>query len=203
MRNAPLVLLAEMQSVALLGGPREVARPEEMGGPMAPKIPLYLAKMSAKILLPLRGTETGTITLYSWVWASGMHGGYRLFRPGKGSVHILFLKSESGYLHTVCHYPNCDLEASSKWSGPFVDWWHAGYAKDLNLPERIVATRLKAGFEAIRDARDEFWPSPMELPDFTSPAFFLKQLQFLCRDVVSLPGRRLACSGYEEMKTFW
>ncbi len=203
MRNAPLVLLAEMQSVVLLGGPREVPKPDGMGGPMLPQIPLYLAKMSARVLLPLRGTQTDTITFYSWVWASGTHGGPRLFDAGKGSIHILFLKPESGYLHTVCDYPNCDLEIGSKWSPVLAEYWRFGYAKELDLPERIVATRLKSESEAIRDDHDMFWRSSYDLAEFTSPAFLVGQLSSLCRDVANPLGRRLACSIYEEQKTFW
>ena len=122
MKTAPLIAVAEIQGTSVYHQPRQVEKPDGVGGPMVPRIPLYLAKMSAKILLPLRGKEDGRITFYSWVWASGKHGGPRLFHPGKGSVHILFLKTESGYFHTVCDYPNCDLEISSRWSTGFLDY---------------------------------------------------------------------------------
>jgi len=46
------------------------------------------------------------VTFYTWIWNSGMHGGPRLFHPNPGSVHVMFLRRESGYLHTVGDYPN-------------------------------------------------------------------------------------------------
>src|SRR5205823_2619472 len=92
MKSAPTIILAEIQTTKLFDDkPREVDKPSSIGGPMAPRIPLYLAEMSAKVLVNLRGSEPAIVKFYSWVWASGKHGGSRLFDPSPRSVHILFL----------------------------------------------------------------------------------------------------------------
>ena len=204
MKTAPLIVVAEIQGTSVYDQPREVEKPDGVGGPMVPRIPLYLAKMSAKILLPMRGKEGGRITFYSWVWASGKHGGPRLFHPGQGSVHILFLKTDSGYLHTVCDYPNCDLEISSRWSTGFLDYWRTGYEQNLELPERIVAVRLKAEWESSKTDSSEYWRDCYDLVEFTSPPFVVGQLNSLCNGLKNPLGRRLACSAYaEQSKNFW
>lgn len=95
MKSAPTIIVAEIQRAKLFSKPREVEKPATIGGPMVPRIPLYLAEMSAKVLLSLRGSETGQIKFYSWVWASGKHGGSRLFHVYPGSIHVLFLKNDS------------------------------------------------------------------------------------------------------------
>ena len=114
-RLAPIVPMVEIQDHTLSRQPREVDKPPQIGGPMMPRIPLYLAKISAKVLLTLRGSLPDEIQFYSWVWSSGKHGGPRLFQPSPGSLHILFLHDESGYLHTVGDYPAYDLEIQRRW----------------------------------------------------------------------------------------
>jgi hypothetical protein len=111
MKSAPSIVVAEIQDVKFVSNePREVDKPPGIGGPVVPRIPLYLARMSAKVMLTLRGTETHRVQFYSCVWASGKHGGPRLFHVSPGSVHVLFLRNDSGYLHTVGDYPSYDLE---------------------------------------------------------------------------------------------
>jgi hypothetical protein len=50
-----LVVIAEIRSASLASKrPREVET-EGIGGPMVPRIPLYLAKITARVLLTVRG----------------------------------------------------------------------------------------------------------------------------------------------------
>lgn len=89
MKSAPSIIVAEIQDAKFASNePRQVDKPPGIGGPMVPRIPLYLARMSARVLLTLRGTGTTRVQFYSWVWASGKHGGPRLF-------HVLFLRNDS------------------------------------------------------------------------------------------------------------
>ena len=67
-----MVVIAEIEETKLISSkPRDVEKPPGIGGPMAPRIPLHLAKMSARVLLTMRGGHTKRIEFYSWVWASG------------------------------------------------------------------------------------------------------------------------------------
>jgi len=199
-----LVLVAEIQDVTVSGQPKEVEKPLGIGGPMVPRIPLQLAKISARTLLTLRGTDKRVIDLYSWFYAAGKHGGPRLFHPGKRSVHILFLKEDSGYLHMVCDYPHSDLEISSKWCSAFLSQWRAGYGGGLELPERIVAVRLKAEWESSQNEASEYWRDCYDLAELASPAFLIGQLDLLCHNVVNPLGRSIACSAYaEQSKDYW
>src|ERR1700730_7990788 len=88
MKSAPVILLVKITAVKLPGDMRTVAKPPEVGGPMTPTIPLYLARIRADVLLKLRGSVGRTVEFYSWVWASGSHGGPRLFHPTPGSSHV-------------------------------------------------------------------------------------------------------------------
>jgi hypothetical protein len=110
MRSAPEVFLAEIQGAELYSEPRQVEKPASVDGPLLPAIPLHLARITAKPLLFLRGSDTPTVGFYSWVWVSGKHGGPRLFNPTPKSFHVLFVKPDSGYLHTVGDYPSYDIE---------------------------------------------------------------------------------------------
>jgi len=155
MKSASVIVLAQVQDIALFSEAREVEKPPEVGGPMVPVIPLYLAKISAKPLLNIRGDATGIVEFCSWVWASGKHGGARLFNPTPPSVHVLFLKDDSGYLHTVGDYPAYDIEIRARWVQEFVANWKSGYSDGAGLMERIVAIRLKAELDSPRGGRSE------------------------------------------------
>ena len=171
---------------------------------MVPRIPLQLARMSAKTLLTLRGSEQTDINFYSWVYALGKHGGPRLFHPGRGSIHVLFLEQNSAYLHTVCDYPNSDLEISSKWSAAFLNQWLSGYAAALDVTERIVAVRLKAEWESSQNESSEYWRDCYDLVELTSPSFVIGQLDSLCHGTINPLGRKIACAAYaEQSKNFW
>jgi hypothetical protein len=205
MRSAPVVVIAEIQSASLVSKrPKEVEKPEGIGGPMVPRIPLYLAKIAAKGLLTLRGPESKNVQFYSWVWASGKHGGPRLFHLDAGSVHALFLKNDAGYLHTVCDYPNCDLQIGLKWSAALIETWRAGYEQNMELPERIVAVRLKSELGGIQDDFSDYSRDMYDLVDFTSPSFVVGQLGSLCQSLTNPVGRKIACSFYaDQSRDFW
>lgn len=148
MKSAPVIVLAEIVKAKLVSGAREVEKPEGVGGPVTPTIPLHLAKISAKVLLTLRGTEGEAVEFYSWVWASGSHGGPRLFYVGPGSKHILFLREEGGYLHTVGDYPAYDLEISSVWLPEFQsEFKSTRYAKEADF-EGAQSRRLAQWFRS-------------------------------------------------------
>ena len=204
MKSAPIIVIAEIQIAGLTSRqPKEVEKPEGIGGPMVPRIPLYLAKISAKPLLTVRGTQSKSIEFYSWVWASGKHGGPRLFHADPHSVHILFLKNDSGYLHTVCDYPNCDLQINPKWSGAFLETWRTGYGENLELAERLVAVRMKGELAVIQNDRSDYWRDMCDLVDFTNASFVAGQLDSLCQGLTNPTGRQVACSAYsEQLKNF-
>jgi hypothetical protein len=151
MRSATVVVLATIERAELFEKARDVEKPAGIGGPDIPVIPLRLARISIKPLVSLVGEGTPPTEFYSWVWASGKHGGPRLFHPTPDSVHVLFLTEDSGYLHTVGDYPAYDLEVSSRLVQNFIDTWRAGYFQGADLLERIAAVRLKAEFEGTNE----------------------------------------------------
>src|SRR5580698_1726629 len=88
MKSAPLIVIAEVSDYKLVSGPREVEQPGDALNPKSTMVPLHLARMSANVLLPLRGGLRGPMQFYCWVWMSGTYGGARLFRPFPGYVHL-------------------------------------------------------------------------------------------------------------------
>ena len=152
MRSAPVILVVESVSAKLPGKDRMVAKPAGVGGPMMPTIPLYLARIRAKVLLTVRGDPRNDVEFYSWVWASGKHGGPRLFNPTPGTYHVVFLRPEGKYLHTVGDYPSYDLELRSRWIPDLLSYWRSGRAATLEPLRRVVALRLRAEFEALSEA---------------------------------------------------
>jgi len=59
-KSAPTILLVEIQHTKLFTKPLEVEKPPTIGGPMVPRIPLYLAEISAKVLRTMRGAKLAT-----------------------------------------------------------------------------------------------------------------------------------------------
>ena len=199
MRAAPIIVVAEIQNRTIFSKPGDVAVPSAVN-PMVPSIPLNLAEISAKVLLTVRGSETSHIQFYSWVWASGKHGGRRLFHSSPESIHVLFLKEESGYLHTVGDYPAYDLEISHLWLPAFLASWRADYEEGRGSIERVVAARIKAELETAPtdlkilppDSRDLWWCDE-DLTELTSASFIGRQLDSLCRSLSNPVGRMAAC----------
>jgi hypothetical protein len=199
MRAAPIIVVAEIQNRRVFSKPQEVVMPSAVN-PMVASIPLNLAEISAKVLLTVRGSERSDIQFYSWIWASGNHGGRRLFHASPESIHVLFLKEESGYLHTVGDYPAYDLEIRHRWLPAFLADWRAGYEQGGGLIERVVAVRIKAELEtaptdlsSLPPDRRDWWWCDGELMELTSASFIGRQLDSLCRSLSNPVGRVAAC----------
>lgn len=210
MRNAPLILLVRIADVRTTGDVRSVAKPPEVGGPDQPTIPLHLARINADVLLTVRDTmrepARTTVQFHSWVWASGKHGGPRLFHPDPGGIRVVFLREEGGYLHTVGDYPSYDLPLRPAWVPAMVSAWKSWQASAAGPLERLVAFRLRAEIEGLTDKqlRDGFghdgpkvnhhWVTNIhELVRLVGPLFVVTQLDGLCLRSGSPPARFAAC----------
>jgi hypothetical protein len=192
MKAAPIIIVAEMQRAKLLPGkPRAVEKPPGIGGPVAPEVLLDLAEISAKVRLTLRGPEMNDFVFYTWVYHFGKHGGPRLFHPDLGSVHVMFLKRESGYLHTVGDYPNYDIEIPSQLFPSFLAVWRTGYGQEADLVNHVAAVLLKADLEEFPQRHGD--PRISDLTELAGPAWFASQLHRLCHDLGSPAGRAEAC----------
>ena len=148
MKSAPTILLVKIASAKLITY-RMVEKPPEVGGPMVPRIPLHLARIQGDVLLAVRGTVSNSVEFYSWIWASGSHGGPRLFHPYPGTYHVVFLRNEGPYLHTVGDYPSYDLKLPASWVPALLSDWKSGYDNHLDPLERLIALRFRAEFEAL------------------------------------------------------
>lgn len=144
----------------------------------------------------MRGAEMKDIRFYTWVYHFGTHGGPRLFHPQTGSFHIMFLRKESGYLHTVGDYPNYDLEAPAESIPSFLSLWQTGYAQDSGLPERIAAISIKAYVESpsTRHYQIGFL---RELADLTDRAFVEHQRNSLCPQLADKSRGVQLCADWE------
>jgi hypothetical protein len=192
MKAAQIVALVEISEVELTGDMRLVDKPPEMGGPMVPVITLYLARIHARNVLALRGLDDKEFEFYSWVWASGTHGGPRLFHPLPGTFHVIFLRREASYLHTVGDYPSYDLELHSSLVQSTIAEWRSTSTAGEDPLLRLITARLRAEFghttETGFHARD--------LPDLVSlagPLLVATELDSLCRHSTSSTGRAAAC----------
>jgi hypothetical protein len=197
MKSAPFIVMAEIESAKLVSNARDVEKPAGVGGPTAPTIPLHLAQISAKVLLTLRGTNLNTIEFYSWVWASGKHGGPRLFHPYPGSSHILFLRDDHGYLHTVGDYPSYDLEIPSRGVPTFISEWKSGSESRSDLFERLTTVRLGAELDTYDTSPADRWHTWSfdihDLMGLTSPFFVASKLDSFCRNFANPFGQVAAC----------
>ena len=209
MKSAPVILLVTITGISLPGDMRRVKKPPEVGGPMTRTIPLYIARIRAKVLLTVRGSVGNDIEFYSWVWASGSHGGPRLFHPTPGSSHVMFLRREGGYLHTVGDYPSYDLEVWSRFVPGMLAAWNSGRNSLADPLERLVALRFRAEFESLSSSqlREQVsLPVPKNyyvdgLPDLArlfDPFFVATQLDEACRHSTNPLGRFAACRATAE-----
>ena len=193
MKTAPVIVLAEVTGYELVSGPKKVGKPADGRNP-AWMVPLYLARISADVKLALRGGLRGPIQLYSWVWASGQHGGERLFQPYPGYNHILFLRDEGGYLHTVGDYPHYDLEIRRNWLQEVAAGLQSVSPNGSDVFERIVAARLKAEFKTATVISPNYWPlDGDDLAGLTSPFYVASVLDSLCRESLNRFARFAAC----------
>lgn len=206
MRSAPVILLVRIAHVKATGDVKAIAKPPEVGGPMAPTIPLHLARINAGVLLTVKGTHRTTVDFYSWIWASGSHGGPRLFRPAPGAIRVVFLRNEGGYLHTVGDYPSYDLELPSRWLHTLIDGWDKNGRTGIDEVERLVAVRLRAEFEALSEQElhhdfgddgprvNHHWVRDLnDLTRLVGPLFVVRQLDDICLHSTSRAARFGAC----------
>jgi len=205
-RTAPVILLVRIAAVRMTGDWRSVAKPPEVGGPIAPTIPLHLARINADVLLTVHGQARTTVEFYSWVWASGSHGGPRLFHPNPGGIRVIFLRDEGGYLHTVGDYPSYDLVLRSNWLPALLSAWKSGQMSDADAVQRLVALRLHAELEGLTESqlREDFgdegprvnhhWVTDMyDLVRVAGPFFVVTQLDDLCLHSRNPSARFAAC----------
>ncbi len=194
MKSAPVVVIAEVTSYKLISGFRQVARPPNPLVRAGSKVPLRLAQISANVLLPLRGHTGGPIEFYSWVWASGMHGGGRLFNYQPGYIHVLFLRWEGGYLHTVGDYPAHDLRVDRSWLPAMISRLQS--SQDGTGPfERLVTVLLDVPAEEVNTIA--LGGEPLDFPvliELTSPFFVASHLDSMCRNFGNRFGRFAACT---------
>jgi hypothetical protein len=80
----------------------------------------------------------------------------------------------------------------------FVSEWRAGSHGNPELIQRVVAVRLKAEFESIRDNDREPPLYAGELVDLTSVGFVAGQLESLCQSVSNSVGRDQTCKAHAE-----
>ena len=211
MRMAPVILLVRITGPKMTGDERGVAKPPEVEGPNAPTIPLHLARIHADVLLTVPGQDRTTldrtaVEFYSWVWASGTHGGPRLFHPYPGGVRVIFLRQEGGYLHTVGDYPSYDLELNSNWLPALLAAWKSGQSRGADPVEWLVALRLRAEFEGLseKQLREDFgdegprvnhhWARDIHgLVRLVGPFFVVTQLDDLCLHSRNPYARFAAC----------
>ena len=156
--------------------------------------------------LKLRGSVGRTVEFYSWVWASGSHGGPRLFHPTPGSSHVIFLRQDGGYLHTVGDYPSYDLELRSRWLPALLSAWNSGEATGTDPLERLVALRFRAEFEGLSESQlredfgdrgpivNHYWATDLgDLVRIVGPFFVVAQLDDLCRHSTNPSARFAVC----------
>jgi hypothetical protein len=115
--------------------------------------------------------------------------------------HVLFLRRESNYLHTVGDYPSYDIEVRSHCVQNFTAGWEAGLLRGEDLLERIAAVLLKADLESLDEAdAARYWLNAYELVDLTSRKFVASQLSSLCSSLPNPGGRVKACSEYRQWR---
>jgi hypothetical protein len=203
-QSAPVILVIETTAYSLTGDMRLVDKPSEVGGPNQPAIPLHLARIQAKVLLPIRGFDAANVEFYSWVWASGKHGGARLFKPYPEYTHVVFLRRDGEYLHTVGDYPGYDVELRLPF-GKLISAWNSE-GGNLDPIARLVAAWLHADFRGRAGKRlyarlrgEPFDPDPFrsvdrwDLTRLVGPAVVAAQLDRICLDGRDSPARIAAC----------
>lgn len=206
MRTAPLIVVVRIAEVRLTGDVKDVVKPLEAGGPQTPTIPLHLARINADVLLTVQGEARTTVEFYSWIWASGSHGGPRLFHADPGGIRVIFLRDEGGYLHTAGDYPSYDLELKENWLPALLLSWKTGQMIDAGPVDRLVALRLRAEFEGItrqklrEDIADDgprvisHWAHDLhELVRVSGPLFVATQLDDICFHSQNPSARFAAC----------
>ncbi len=189
----------------MTGDVRNVAKPR-VGGPMVPAIPLFLARINADVLITVQGQTRTAVEFYSWIWASGSHGGPRLFQPRPGAIRVVFLRDEGGYLHTVGDYPSYDLVLHSDWLPMLLSAWKSSQRSGGDPVERLLALRIRAEFESLSESQlrahfgddgpkvNYHWATDMDdLVRLGGPFFVVTQLDDICLHSTNPSARFAAC----------
>jgi hypothetical protein len=194
MRAATDVLLVKILHSALVSGPRDTPKPAELGGPATPTIPLHLARVRAQVLLSLRGGRTGTVGFYSWVWASGKHGGPRLFSAIPGDCHIVLLRRDGPFLRSVGDYAAYDLPIPCGLTDAFMAEWNAANPSEADFWARFVRTYLHTELAQMRSFDRNYWPNEViDLAGLTSTLQLASLLDAYCVGSGPVHGRFAAC----------
>lgn len=200
MRGAPIIVLAEIEEMRRILGPRDLPkRPSEFapGGYFMP-IPIVLAEIRARVPLVLRGSTPSEITFYSWILAYGSHGGYRLFNANPDTTHLLFLEQNGPYLHTVGDYPAHDLEMRESYVPIFTRRWRQDRPQDLTDIERLTAAWIETNLETLSSpGPPHYCRDYMDLVKLTGFDFIQSQLAAHCRAFPTALGQASACSAWK------
>ncbi len=184
MKTAPFIALAEIVESKPIGGVRDVETR-----------PLQLFAITAGVPLVLRGSLPETITFHSWLFAGGKHGGPRLFHAGDGSLHILFLKRDGPYLHTVGNYPAHDLELHRSWAPRLVQSWKERATNYPNIFERLAHALIEAELQDDSSPRlSHYSPLDFDLQGITSRAFVQSTFESHCASDTIPAARAAACA---------
>ena len=194
MRAATDVLLVKIAQSTIVSGPRDTPLPVEAGPPATATIPLRLSRVRAQVLISLRGGRTGAVGFYSWVWASGKHGGPRLFLPIPGDCHIVLLRRDGPFLRTVGDYPAYDLPISCSSRDEFMEEWSAADSKQADFWVRFVRAYLHTELSQMRSFNRNYWPHEvLNLAGLTSTLQVANLLDAFCLGSGPVRGRFAAC----------
>ena len=200
MKSASVIVVAETLDCKWASGSRDVKTPSDAFNPKPPMAPLRLVRSSANVLLSLRGDVRGTIQFYSWVWALGTHGGARLFRPYPGYYHVLFLRQESGYLHTVGDYPAYDLEIPRRLVPTVLAGFKASPQSGSDLFEKIAMVLIRAELDNTQEIGWNYMPAGWDdLEGLTSKFYVAGLLDSFCLHLANRFGRFAACEATADM----
>ena len=198
MREAPIIVLAEIMEAWQIISAREVPKPSQEFGPVASTIPLELVGMRARVPLVLRGSASSEITFYSWTWAGGKHGGPRLFHIHPGTVHVLFLRQEGPHLHTVGDYPAHDVELKKSQIPALTKRWQQSRAGALSDMERLTAALIETNLEMPDSpVPHHFTEIYTDVVDLAGVDFIQSQLAAHCRAFPTALGQAAACSAWK------
>jgi hypothetical protein len=193
MKSAPVIVIAKVPNYNLVSGVTEVEQPGDVINPSR-LIPLRLARISANAVLALRGNVRGPMVFYSWVWTSGHHGGERLFHPYPDYSHVLFLREDGDYLHTVGDYPAYDLEIPRNWLTAILSGLRSNQENESDLFERIVNVRLRTELDTATAIYREYSPPAIgDLEGLTSKFYVASRLDSFCRHLPNRFGRFATC----------
>lgn len=192
MRSASRIVVAEILQSRIVGGPRNLVRlGNTASSPADVEISLYLAKLSIKPLLTLRGEHEGVKEIYGWIWNSGKHGGSRLFQPTPGTVHIFFLTTTAGFVHPVGDYPGYDIPIRPVYLEPVLTNLRAS-SDDPELFQRIVGAMLHSELDAATTFSPNYSPG-LESASLSTPFYVANLLADYCLHGRNPAGRLAAC----------